>query len=237
MHPLVLVVSASGGLGASTLAAVVARQAGGILVDGDLEGPGADATLVLEEEPGLRWPDLEGLEGPVDPRRLVARLPGQSPPVLAAAGACRLREGAVRSAVTALREVGPVVVDLPAVAMRGYPWLQECDLTVLLAGLRPRQVRDAEVTMRGLRDVAADVGAVTRGARRAEGVGREVADHLGARWLAHLADDPSVPRDEGCGRAPRSRGRVGLVAREIVALVPPVATGEGGEQRWLRAAG
>lgn len=237
MHPLVLVVPASGGLGASTLSAVLARQLGGVLVDGDVDGPGADATLVLEEQPGLRWPDLEGLEGPVDPRRLVARLPGQSPPVLAAAGPCRLGGGAVRSAVTALREVGPVVVDLPAPTMRRHDWLGECDLVLLLTGLRPRQVRDAEVTLRRLRDVEAGVRAVTRGARRAEGVGRELSDHLGVRWLAHLADDSSVPRDEGCGRAPRSRGPVGAVVREVAAALPSVTQDEGGERRWLRAAG
>lgn len=237
MHPLLLVVPASGGLGASTLAAVTARQLGGTLVDGDVEGPGADATLVLETEPGLRWPDLAGLEGEVDHRRLLPRLPGQQPHVLAGAGPCTLEAHAVRSAVRALRQAGPVVVDLPAPVVRRYPWLDWCDHVALLVGLRPRQVRDGEIVLAMLRAGGAEPSVVTRGARRSEGVGREVADHLGARWLEHLEDHPGVPRDEGAGRPPRVRGPVGRVAKELVALLPDRVEDDGGDQPWLRVAG
>lgn len=237
MEPLVLVVPASGGLGASTLAAVVARQVSGVLVDGDVDGPGVDATLVLEEEPGLRWPDLAGLEGPTEPRRLLARMPGTSPPVLAAAGPARVRPAVVGSALAALRSERPVVVDLPAQVLGQHDWQAWADLVVLLAGLRPRQVRDAEVTLRRLGQGAAPVHLVTRGARRSGTVGRDVADHLGAQWLGHLEDDPGVPRDEGRGRPPRSRGPVGRVARSIEGLLPAGVSDEGGEPRWLRAAG
>lgn len=236
MEPLLLVIPASGGLGASTLAAVLARQVSGVLVDGDLDGPGADATLVLEEEPGLRWPDLAGLDGPAEPRRLLARLPGTSPPVLAAAGPAQVGPAAVSAATAALLAERPVVVDLPAQVLAHHDWLVRADLVVLLAGLRPRQVRDAEVVLRRLRDCTAPVHLVTRGARRAEAVGREVGDHLGALWLDHLEDDLGIPRDEGRGRPPRSRGPVGRVARSVAALLPQ-STHEGGELRWLRKAG
>ena len=237
MEPLVLVVPASGGLGASTFAAVLARQVSGVLVDGDVEGAGVDATLVLEEEPGLRWPDLAGLEGPAEPRHLLARLPGSAPPVLAGAGPTRVRSAVVGSALAALRAQRPVVVDLPAPVLDRHDWLAWADLVVLLVGLRPRQVRDAEVTLRRVRDGAATVRLVTRGARRAEPVGREVADHLGGAWLGHLEDEPGVLRDEGRGRPPRSRGAVGRVARTVAEVLPPATADEGGEPRWLRAAG
>lgn len=237
MEPLVLVVPASGGLGASTFAAVLARQVSGVLVDGDVEGAGVDATLVLEEEPGLRWPDLAGLEGPAEPRHLLARLPGSAPPVLAGAGPTRVRSAVVSSALAALRAQRPVVVDLPAPVLDRHDWLAWADLVVLLVGLRPRQVRDAEVTLRRVRDGAATVRLVTRGARRAEPVGREVADHLGGAWLGHLEDEPGVLRDEGRGRPPRSRGAVGRVARSVADVLPPATADEGGEPRWLRAAG
>ena len=233
MEPLVLVVPASGGLGASTFAAVLARQVSGVLVDGDVEGAGVDATLVLEDEPGLRWPDLAGLEGPAEPRHLLARLPGSAPPVLAGAGPTRVRSAVVGSALAALRAQRPVVVDLPAPVLDRHDWLAWADLVVLLAGLRPRQVRDAEVTLRRVRDGAATVRLVTRGARRAEPVGREVADHLGGAWLGHLEDEPGVLRDEGRGRPPRSRGAVGRVARTVAEVLPPATADEGGEPRWL----
>lgn len=219
MHPVILVVAASGGLGASTLAAVLARTVDGVLVDGAVEGTGADATLAREVEPGLRWPDLAALDGAVEGSRLVARLPGADPPVLSAAGPCRLGHAAVASAVEALRASSPVVVDVPAIVLAGQPWLDWADHVVVLAGLRPRQVRDAEVVVRDLRRRGARPVLVTRGARRSEGVGERVADHLGIPLVDHLEDHPGVQRDEGCGRPPRSRGPVGRVAREVVATV------------------
>lgn len=235
MHPLLLLVPASGGLGASTLAAATAGQVDGVLVDGDVEGSGADATLVLEAESGLRWPDLAGLDGSVDHRRLVPRLPGSAPPVLAAAGPCRLETHAVESAVRALRAAGPVIVDLPAPTLRRYPWVDWSDRVVVLVGLRPRQVRDAETLLAALRSAGAEPSIVTRGTRRSESVGRDVAAHLDATWLEHLEDHPGVPRDEGAGRPPRARGPLGRVAREIAAVLP-AHDGEGGEGSWLRVA-
>lgn len=63
-----VVVGAVGGVGASTLAALLARRraaAGGpaLLVDLDLGRGGIDVLLGLERAPGVRWPDLAGVRG------------------------------------------------------------------------------------------------------------------------------------------------------------------------------
>lgn len=235
MHPVLLLIGSSGGLGTSTLAAVLAQHVDGTLVDGLLDGAGVDATLVLEDEPGLRWPDLAGLDGDVDPDRLVRHLPGTRPPVLSAAGPTRVGPAAVRCALAALRQAGPVVVDLPAAVHRVEPWLEAADLAVVLAGLRPRQVRDAVAVVRSLQDHALDTSLVTRGSRRSEGAGQDVAAHLNVPWVDHLEDHPGVPRDEGAGSPPRPRGPLGRVAREIAEVVP--AADGAAELRWLRRAG
>ncbi len=63
-----VVVGAVGGVGASTLAALLARRraaAGGsaLLVDLDLGRGGIDVLLGLERASGVRWPDLAGVRG------------------------------------------------------------------------------------------------------------------------------------------------------------------------------
>ncbi|MEP7763783.1 septum site-determining protein Ssd [Sanguibacter sp. 25GB23B1] len=74
------VIGARGGTGASVLAAAVARlsAAGGAhtaLVDGDLTGGGLDVLLGIEDEVGLRWPDLHAARGEVGGDELAALLP------------------------------------------------------------------------------------------------------------------------------------------------------------------
>jgi secretion/DNA translocation related CpaE-like protein len=71
------VVGARGGAGASVvaslLAARLARRGPTALVDAG-PGPSLDTLLGLEEHPGLRWPDLGGAVGRVDPALLAGNL-------------------------------------------------------------------------------------------------------------------------------------------------------------------
>lgn len=67
----VLVMGASGGVGASAVAAVLAAHAtrGGnqvCLVDGHFGSGGLEVTLGVEREPGLRWPDFARAQGNVE---------------------------------------------------------------------------------------------------------------------------------------------------------------------------
>ncbi|MBA4085773.1 MAG: hypothetical protein C0493_12725 [Kytococcus sp.] len=223
MHPVVIVTGASGGLGASTLAAVtatvLARDGSPVLVDGAFASGGLDATVAAEHLDGLRWGDLDEHEGEVDAARLRRALPLGPVPVLAARGR-RPSPGAVREVMLGLAAEGPVVVDLPAMGRVPAVWAELAALVVLVVGLRPRWLRDGEVVAGALGDLRGSTLLVTRGPRRAERVSERAAEHLGLPLLDHLADDPGVVRDEAHGRAPRPRGAVGEVARALAAELP-----------------
>src|SRR5450631_1703863 len=74
------VVGGSGGVGASVLSAAIAiraAQAGlrTVCLDGDRLGGGLDVTLGIEQERGVRWPDLPGARGRIDGPELLRALP------------------------------------------------------------------------------------------------------------------------------------------------------------------
>lgn len=223
MHPVVVITAASGGLGASTLAAVtatvLARESSPTLVDGAFGGGGLDATVAVEHVEGLRWGDLAEHEGAVDAAGLRRSLPSGPVPVLAVRGR-RPDPAAVRDVVTGLAAVGPVVVDLPCSGRIPPVWGQLADAVVVLVGLRPRWLRDGEALVDALGESRESALLVTRGPRRAERVADRAAAHLGLPLLDHLADDPGVVRDEAHGRAPRPKGPVGQVARALAAALP-----------------
>lgn len=73
------IVGGSGGAGASTLACWLAHAAARdyqtLLVDGDEWGGGLDLALGAEELAGIRWPDVSGARGSINPDQLRAALP------------------------------------------------------------------------------------------------------------------------------------------------------------------
>lgn len=78
--PVVGVIGAHGGAGASTAAALIARQSvageGAVaLVDLDPQGGGQDVLLGLESDSGKRWADIGSERGALLPGRLLAALP------------------------------------------------------------------------------------------------------------------------------------------------------------------
>ena len=231
MHPVILIAGASGGLGASTLAVVTATVLSGttpgVLVDAGFGSGGLDVTLAAEHAEGLRWGDLAEHEGAADGDALRAALPMGPVPVLAARGP---RPGArtVSDVVGALAREGPVVVDLPAGRMAEPPWLGLADSVVLLVGLRPRWLRDAQALCSTLGEVRERALLVTRGPRRSGQIGARVGEHLALPHVAHLADDPAVVRDESGGRAPRVRGSVGQTARQLTDALTRRAAVTGG---------
>lgn len=180
------VVGARGGVGASTLAALVAarasRRTATALVDLDEAAGGIDVLVGLEEEPGARWPDLAAARGAVDGRDVVALLPRWGRVVVLSADRSRpvtVDPAAAGDVVAALAAAsGCVVVDLGrARVLDGHPVLALCDGVALLAG----------------RDL------------------RSVAGALALRTA--LLGGPSAAALDGGGRPARPTARVGLVVR------------------------
>ena len=115
------VVGGSGGVGASTLAAVLARVAGQrsgrcVLVDIDPNSGGIDVLLGIEREPGARWSGLRLGGGLLEPDVLWAGLPrvGRSGSCAVLAADTGDHDAAtVAQVLETAQLVGPVVLDLP----------------------------------------------------------------------------------------------------------------------------
>lgn len=118
------VIGSRGGAGATTVAVVTATTAAAtgasvLLVDADDFGGGVDLALGAEDLPGLRWPDLADVTGPLPPGGLAAALPVADGVVLlsharAAVEAARVGTQASLAVLDAARsEYDVVVVDLP----------------------------------------------------------------------------------------------------------------------------
>ncbi|KGN39987.1 hypothetical protein N801_16860 [Knoellia aerolata DSM 18566] len=205
-----VVLGASGGLGASTWSAALARRLSlhlgeCVLVDADLRGGGLDMTCGIEHVPGLRWPDLARLRGTTSCERLVAALPTGEVPVLSAGG----RGGAVVESVVAdvldsLRGIVPVVLDVPARGGVGPGLWADASAVHVVAGVSARQLADVGVVLSELE--GSGVGLVTRSDGALPPDFDEVLEELGPPHLAHVRTDQRVRRDGECGEWPGARG-------------------------------
>ena len=131
------VVGARGGVGATSVAAVLARacvneQLTAALVDLDRSGPGVDLTLGIEHEGGLRWADLDGTDGTLPGRALEEALPvWHGVHVLSADWRGGPGQSLALSAVDALAAGHDVVVlDLPRAETH---WAMHCAVLLLVA--------------------------------------------------------------------------------------------------------
>ena len=237
MTEVIAVLGASGGLGASTLAAALARRAADrgaapVLVDADLLGGGLDVTVGAEHLAGLRWPDLAELRGAVDGPALLRELPLDHGVRLLSAG--RSRPGGVvpdaptRLAVHgALAELAPVIVDVPRADPVRDALLARCDHVLLVSGLRSRALADVDALVAVLLDAVWPAGAepihgpalhlVTRGPAGGDDLAEAVEEHLGAAHLVHIPDDDRVARAAERGDWPGQR-RTRLAAAADVIL-------------------
>ncbi|WP_224388729.1 septum site-determining protein Ssd [Pseudonocardia sp. ICBG1293] len=223
------VVGGCGGAGASVLATAVASTAarsGGsaLLVDCDPLGGGLDLVVGLEQEPGLRWPELSVGDGRVRAASLHAALPraGSGRTALSVLSCARSPHGPEPAAVTAVVEAGrrtggTVVCDLPR-----YPTdaalatLGAADLTVLVvpAGLRScaAAARVADV----LAEHARAVELVVRGPSPGGITPDEVVTSLGLPLLATMRPERDLAAALERGRTPGSgRGPLATAARAV----------------------
>jgi secretion/DNA translocation related CpaE-like protein len=214
--PVVAVAGAAGGLGATTLASVVARRAVDrgsrvLLIDLAPEGGGLDLALGAEDVPGARWSDLDPLEGVIDPAALLGALPCVDDLVLLSGD----REGdppdeaaTVQLLQAARRGVDLVVVDAarswwPALSWFGAPdpvgvLLAPADLCGAAAGRRAATAFGPWVD---------DLRLVVRTGRGRTAPADQVADAVGLPLLAALPDDARAPSAREQGRMPSLRGR------------------------------
>lgn len=220
------VLGARGGVGASSLAALVAaraaRRTATALVDLDPSGGGLDVLVGLEEEPGARWPDLAHARGDVDGRDVVALLPRWGR--VAVLSCDRSRPGPLDVATAAdvvaslARASGCVVVDLArTAAASAHPLVAGCDLVALVAARDLRSVAGALALGDCLPAVAA--GLVVRGPAPGGLGATELAEAVGLpllwagradRGLARAAEQGVLP-----SHGPAARAAAAVLARAL----------------------
>jgi hypothetical protein len=199
------VVGGSGGVGASTFAAVLAAVAGtGVLIDLDPVGGGIDVLLGIEGVGGARWSGLRLGGGRLDPALLAEGLPRWGGVSVLAAD-LPPPAGAVPAVLEAARSLGPVVLDLGrSPSARRSAGVEQCCLVVLLAAGDVRGLAAARVAAIALSDVRTGL-VVRRGTMAAD----ETAQLVGAPLLGEL---PSIATrgDRACrpGRLPRPEARL-----------------------------
>lgn len=219
------VVGARGGAGASTVVAAlavagVARGLGVVLVDGQHTGAGVDVLLGVEEQPGLRWADLQDARGDVDASRLLGLLPRWSGAyVLSADRERRLGhpDDVEHDVLRALGSAtGLVVLDLPAGRLLRH--VGSCDVVVVVARCDTLSVAGA-LAVRAALDASSGpgggvpVGLVCRGTAVGRLTAHDVAAAVGvALWGELLSDRTMAGAVEGGAgptvRLPRgARGR------------------------------
>jgi hypothetical protein len=145
--PVLAVLGACGGVGASSFAAALAAcRPGGAarstLLDLDPAGCGLDVLLGLDDQVGARWSDIRVGGGVLDPSALRERLPSHAGVgVLACDGGADPSERDVAQVLVAAQHLGPVVLDLPRwLPAAGRGALRHADAAVVLVPVDIRAV-------------------------------------------------------------------------------------------------
>jgi Mrp family chromosome partitioning ATPase len=218
MSAVIGVVGGSGGVGASSFAAVLAAVAGAsVLVDLDVTGGGIDVTLGIEAAAGARWSGLQLAGGHLDPTTLVDGLPRWGPVAVLAADVPVLDPDAVLQVLGAASAAGPVIADLPrASCPERAAALLHCDLVVVVARADVSGLVAAHALAAVLPELP--VGLVLR---RGEVPGSDAADVVGCPLLGELPAAAGPRFDLDPSRLPRPAARVaagvlsGVVATSV----------------------
>ncbi|GGC04332.1 pilus assembly protein FlpE [Cellulomonas carbonis] len=238
---VIAVVGAAGGVGTSTVAALVARRrartdgAPCVLVDLASAGGTLDVLLGVEEVPGARWSHLHRARGSVAPDDLDDRLVGwEGVEVLSAdrAEAGRPAPDVVGSVVAALvRRGGTVVLDVPSAVVGTDRW----DAVVGAVGCVLLSTGQDVLGVAAAADVrprlgGADVRLLLRGRRGAQVAPAEAAHVLGAPLVAVVPTDRSLPQAVDRGLGPRTSAR-GRLARAVARVEERTRPGRGRTRR------
>ena len=227
------VIGGSGGVGASVLAASIAvraAQAGlrPVCLDGDRLGGGLDVTLGLEQERGVRWPDLAGARGSIDGPELFRRLPSADGVRVLSFDRARdvpLTAEILRDVLLALSSAADlVVVDLPRPDHEIYAALApSLDAMVLLAGSGIRDLAGASAIAGHLIETCPDVWLCLRTSGKGSHFADTVAGALDLPLLAVVREEPSLAADVLHGIPPGSSAKGALAAAADAVLARYVA--------------
>ncbi len=199
------VVGGSGGVGASTFAAVLAAVIGdAMLLDLDVMGGGIDVLLGIEGVPGARWSGLRVGSGRLDPGLLADGVPRWGAVPVLAADATPDSAEAVAQVLGAASSFGPVVVDLGRSpnAQRAAA-LSRCAFVVLLAAAQVCGLTAARAVAHSL------TGTPTGLVLRRGPVAPSVAAPMTGTALVAVVPALSAPRERGIDarRPPRALAR------------------------------
>lgn len=240
---MVTVVGACGGVGASTLAALLAHRVARrgtrtVLVDLDGAAGGVEVLLGCEGAPGVRWADLVDVREPPTAADLQGLLPvwqgvdvlghDRRPGPGGPTGSASAGDGVLGHG--ALAAVGPALLTGWDVVVLDVPPDRLDDPAVLSVRGGSRHV---VVTTQDLRGVAAGLMArervaphrahlVLRRARTATLAPAEVERALGLRACASLPSVRALPSAVERGLGPLPAARRGRVARRVEAVVAAV---------------
>jgi secretion/DNA translocation related CpaE-like protein len=227
------VVGGSGGAGASVLTAAIAvraAQAGlrSVCLDGDRFGGGLDVTLGIEQERGVRWPELAGARGRIDGPELLRRLPSVDGVWVLSFDRARdvpLPTDTVREVVHALGSAADVVVvDLPRPDHEIFTALAPfVDAMVLVAGSGIRDLAGASAIAGHLIQTGPDVWLCLRTNGKGSHFADTVAGALDLPLLAVIREEPSLAADLLHGIPPGSAARGALAASADTVLAQCVA--------------
>ena len=223
------VVGGSGGVGASVLTVAIAVRAAlaglhPVCLDGDRLGGGLDVTLGIEQERGVRWPDLAGARGRIDGPELLMRLPsvdGVSVLSFDRGRDVQLGAGIVEEVLHALSVAADlVVVDLPRPDHEVFGGLAPAvDAMVLLAASGVRDLAGASAIAGHLISACSDVWLCLRTSGNGSHFADMVAGALDLPLLAVVREESSLAADVLHGIPPGSapRGAMAAAADTVLA--------------------
>lgn len=222
--PVIACVSGIGGAGASTLACMLARESGGLLVDIDTYG------AAIPVGGGIRWPDLAATSGRVPAASLRGALPTiQGAHVLT--GTADSRFAVPVDALISVLDAGArgfpcTVIDTPrsdAEATR-TAWSRS-DVTIIVLGPHPASAVRLATVMEGIQEVCTRVAIVARTRHRDPGLWcRAAAEEWSVPLLGVMRHERSLASGDHVFHLPRRTGRP--YARGILdALAGPARPG------------
>ncbi|MFC7529469.1 septum site-determining protein Ssd [Actinoplanes sp. GCM10030250] len=213
----VAVIGGRGGAGASILAAGLATTAvraghRTLLLDADPLGGGLDLALGWEQLDGLRWRNLAGTDGRVDPPSLLQALPRRGDLVLLSFDREELpgipAEAMAATMDAARRGRDVVVADLPRqLDDAAVIALQSADRTLLVVPAELRAAASARRTLAMVVPHCEDVAVVVRGPAPGKLRARDIAQALGIPLAGTLRPEPAMCEALEHGTPPTADGK------------------------------